>query len=132
LQQLTFADNLFDYVLSSDVFEHVPDPYRAFAEVRRVLKLGGQHVFTVAFHQTEFEDDVRAIEADGEIKYLKEPWYHGDPIRPEGVLVFTVPGLEMLVKLKRLGFDTRMSSMHNPWHGILGNNAIVFASTKVA
>ncbi len=132
LQRLSFADNSFDYVLSSDVFEHIPDPYRAFAEVQRVLKPGGKHLFTVAFHQAEYEDDVRAIETDGEVKYLKQPWYHGDPIRPEGVLVFTVPGLEMLVRLKRLGFDTFMSLVYKPWRGILGNNAIVFAATKPA
>ena len=40
----------FDFVLSSDVFEHVPPPIsEAFVNVRRLLKPGGVLVFTVPF-----------------------------------------------------------------------------------
>lgn len=131
LQALSLADASFDLVLSSDVFEHIPDPYRAFAEVQRVLKPGGKHVFTVAFHQERFEDDVRAVIEDGQVKLLKERWVHGDPLRPEGVLVYTVPALEMLVKLDRLGLPTRMLLQYLPSRGILGNNAVAFVSEKV-
>jgi SAM-dependent methyltransferase len=131
LQVLSFADDSFDFVLSSDVFEHIPDPYRAFAEVRRVLKPGGKHVFTVAFHQERFEDDVRAVIENGEVKLLKERWVHGDPLRPEGVLVYTVPALEMLVKLDRIGLPSRMLLQYRPSRGILGNNAVAFISQKV-
>jgi SAM-dependent methyltransferase len=130
LQALSFADNSFDLVLSSDVFEHIPDPYRAFAEVHRVLKPGGKHVFTVAFHQEQFEDDVRALIENGEVKLLKERWVHGDPLRPEGVLVYTVPALEMLIKLDRLDLPTRMLVQYRPSRGILGNNAVSFVSRK--
>lgn len=130
LQALSFADDSFDLVLSSDVFEHIPDPYHAFAEVQRVLKPGGKHVFTVAFHQERFEDDVRAVIENGELKLLKEQWVHGDPLRPEGVLVYTVPALEMLVKLNRLGLPTRMLLQYRPSRGILGNNAVAFVSEK--
>lgn len=47
LQALTFEDSSFDLVLTSEVFEHVADPWKAFSEVRRVLRLGGHHIFTV-------------------------------------------------------------------------------------
>ena len=46
-QCLTFPDESFDLVISQDVMEHVPDPSRAFAEIARVLKPGGSHIFTV-------------------------------------------------------------------------------------
>lgn len=38
LTRLSFADGQFDFVLSFDVFEHIPDYRKAFRECRRVLK----------------------------------------------------------------------------------------------
>ena len=37
----------FDLVTHTEVFEHVPDDARAFAQLRRVLKTGGTMIFTV-------------------------------------------------------------------------------------
>jgi len=133
LMALSFADASIDLVLSSDVFEHVPDPYRAHREVHRVLRPGGHHVFTVPFHLHEHAhlDDVRArIDESGELQLLAEPIYHADPVRPEGVLVFTIFGLEMLVRLAQLGFYTQMYRLRSPGHGIVGANALVFDAVK--
>ena len=41
LESLTFANDTFDLVISSDIFEHVRKPYLAFAEIHRVLKPRG-------------------------------------------------------------------------------------------
>ena len=38
LRRLSYADSSFDLVLTSDVLEHVPGPYAAHAEIRRVLR----------------------------------------------------------------------------------------------
>jgi SAM-dependent methyltransferase len=133
LGQLSFADAGIDLVLSSDVFEHVPDPYGAHAEVRRVLRPGGRHVFTVPFHYDRHAhlDDVRARSGpNGEPELLAEPVYHADPVRPQGVLVYTIFGLEMLVRLAEIGFDTRMYRLWDPWRGIVGPNAFVFEAVK--
>ncbi len=46
---LPFADASFDTVLSIEVLEHVPDPDRMLAEVRRVLRPGGALLVTVPF-----------------------------------------------------------------------------------
>ena len=47
LMDLTFPSGTFDLVLTSDIFEHVREPNRAFAELFRVLRPGGWHLFTI-------------------------------------------------------------------------------------
>ncbi len=44
---LPFGDNTFDYVLSSGVIHHTPNPYKGFQELVRVLKPGGTLFFSV-------------------------------------------------------------------------------------
>lgn len=131
LMNLSFEDNQFDLILSTDVFEHIADPYIAHQEVLRVLKPGGRHIFTVPFHQTEFLDEkLASINDDNKIEYYKEPVYHYDPIRVDGILVFNIFSIEMLSKLSKLGFRTNMYLLYNPFLGILGFNGLVFESIK--
>lgn len=130
LQRLRFANDSLDVILSFDVFEHVPDPCAAFRELHRVLKPGGRHIFTVPFHQTEFEDDVRAVIEGGETKLLKEPIYHLDPLRTEGILVYTILVLEMVIKLYKISLRTNTHVLYQPRLSILSNNALVFESVK--
>jgi SAM-dependent methyltransferase len=122
LQHLSFSPDSFDLVLSSDVLEHVADPYRAHREVCRVLRPGGHHVFTVPYEEGALLDDVRAtLSADGTLQLLAEPLYHEDPVRPdEGALVFTIFGLEMLTTLARLGMDTTVYRLWDPGRGLVG------------
>ena len=47
LLKLPFDDNTFDFVISSEVIEHTPDPYAATLELIRVLKPGGKICITV-------------------------------------------------------------------------------------
>lgn len=47
LQHLSFDNASFDLVVTSEILEHVADPWMAFSEIRRVLRPGGRHVFTV-------------------------------------------------------------------------------------
>ena len=140
LTALSFDDSTVDVVLSSDVLEHVPDPYRAHAEIHRVLRPGGSHLFTVPFHQTGYSDEQRArVGADGQVTLLAEPaiyhsdapLHHGDPTAPSpGVLVYTIFGLDMLVRLREIGFTTTLYQLYRPSRGILGPNAIVFEAIK--
>jgi SAM-dependent methyltransferase len=132
LTSLSFEDRSIDLVISSDVFEHIPDPYRAHREVHRVLKPGGAHVFTVPFYQTAFEDEARTVtDIRGNTVHVKEPLYHRDPMRSEGALVHKIFSLEMLVKLSKIGFETRMYRIYRPQAGIVGPDAIVFEAVAV-
>jgi SAM-dependent methyltransferase len=131
LMNLSFDDGSIDLVISSDVLEHIRDPYRAHREIYRVLKPGGAHIFTVPFYQTEFVDEDRTVtDIRGNTVFIKEPIYHGDPMRSEGALVHKIFSLEMLVKLGKIGFHTNMYKIYRPSSGILGPNALVFESVK--
>lgn len=52
---MPFADAVFDRVFAFNVFEHLRDPKRAAAEIRRVLKPGGAAVIHTAFLQALHE-----------------------------------------------------------------------------
>jgi len=45
--QLPFADGTFDKIVCSEVIEHIPDYRGALAEIKRVLKPGGQLALSV-------------------------------------------------------------------------------------
>ncbi|MGH7731856.1 MAG: class I SAM-dependent methyltransferase, partial [Candidatus Eiseniibacteriota bacterium] len=77
VQRLTYPDDSFDLVTSTEVFEHVPDDGRAFAEVHRVLRPGGFLVFTVPLMDTTPTLERARIER-GAIVHLVAPEYHGD------------------------------------------------------
>lgn len=85
---LTFEDALFDIVISQDVFEHMEDPWRGFAEIHRVLRPGGRHIFTVPLHEGK-KTRVRAErDLSGIVRELLPPVYHKDPLNLQGALVF--------------------------------------------
>jgi hypothetical protein len=47
-------------------------------------------------------------------------------MRSGGALVHRIFSLEMLVKLRKVGFRTNMYKIYKPLSGILGPNALVF------
>lgn len=133
LTRLSLDDASVSLVISSDVFEHIPDPYRAHGEVHRVLKKGGRHVFTVPFHQEEFLDATLArVDGAGRTVFTGAPQYHGDPLRPEGAPVYRIFSLEMLVRLAAIGFRTNIYRLRKASCGIFGSNGLVFEAIKPA
>ena len=130
LQRLSFGDNAFDYVLSSDVLEHVPDPYQAHKEIWRVLQYRGRHLFTVPFYPYRYFDEIRSCVREGELVHQLTPQYHSDPLRPEGLLTYTIFSLEMLLKVSAIGFLIHTYVLYEPEYGIIGWNNIIFEAIK--
>ncbi|HKR47010.1 MAG TPA: class I SAM-dependent methyltransferase, partial [Paraburkholderia sp.] len=63
----------------------------------------------------------------------KEKIFHGDPVKPnDGVLVWTLPALQMLVELAKIGFCPQVFNVHFPEFGIIGPWSLVFVATKPA
>jgi hypothetical protein len=96
-----------------------------------LIKPGGVHIFTVPFYQTSYFDENRAEIIKSEIKYHMEPIYHLDPLNPDGILVYNIFSMEMLLKLSEIGFYIAMHKLYDIRYGILGNNGIVFESEKI-
>jgi SAM-dependent methyltransferase len=125
VQRLTHADGAFDLVTSTEVFEHVPDDRRAFAEMHRVLRPGGALVFTVPLmDQTATLE--RARVENGRVVHLVDPEYHGDRLRGRGaVLAFRTYGLDILERLARAGFEPRLERVEDRSHGIRAGKVVV-------
>ncbi len=47
VKSLNFKDNTFDYVIASEVLEHIPAPFEAMQEIQRVAKKGAYFIFSV-------------------------------------------------------------------------------------
>lgn len=100
LDKLTFDDNTFDLFVTSDVFEHVMNPEKAFAEIARVLKPGGLHIFTMPWYP-ELPVTRRRATCDqhGNVIHHMEPIYHGNPVSKDGSLVTIDWGLDFCDKV---------------------------------
>jgi hypothetical protein len=106
VQRLSFADGSFDYILSFDVLEHVPDPLAAFAEFFRCLRPGGVLMITAPFSWDSDDHVIRAVKREsGEIEHLLDPEFHGNPLDMErGSFCFRYFGWQILNDLRCVGF----------------------------
>jgi hypothetical protein len=50
VENMSFKSDALDLIVSNDVFEHVPNPAKAFTECARVLESGGVMLATIIFH----------------------------------------------------------------------------------
>jgi SAM-dependent methyltransferase len=103
LTRLTFDEDTFDLIITSDVMEHLPDIELAFAETLRVLRPGGVHVFTIP-NDYPFPDrtEPRVRIVDGAEVALKPARYHnaGDGSK---CLVYTDYGADLTDMIRALG-----------------------------
>lgn len=118
LESLTYGDASFDAVVTEDVLEHVRHLDRALSEIRRVLRPGGAHVFTVPF-RFDRRTEVRVDTSGEQDVLLTEPEWHGDPIRGQ-ILAYRTLGYDLFETLEGLGFTTtvRFASFVDRRYGI--------------
>jgi SAM-dependent methyltransferase len=114
LRQLTYDDDSFDLVLTSDIFEHVFEPERAFEEIYRVLRPQGMHIFSIPYKwPVEPKSVARAVMKNGRIQHHQSEVYHtaGDGSR---CLVVTDWGTDLLDILDGIGFRTSVVRRSGP------------------
>ena len=106
LCNLSFPDRSFDFLLSYDVFEHIPDYRRALEESYRVLDEAGVLLLSVPFCLNNQSNLVRATKSQsGEITHLLPPEYHGNPTTGDACLCYYHFGWDMLEDIRAAGFD---------------------------
>lgn len=95
MQALPYAEGSFDLVVHSDTLEHVPQPLRALAECRRVLRPGGALCYTVPV----------IVERMSRRRDGLAPSYHGAPgDGRDDHLVVSEYGADMWTEPLRAGF----------------------------
>ena len=127
---LSLATESVDLIVSNDVFEHLPDPARAFRECVRVLRVGGEMLFTIPFTELD-ETTYRARLGDDGVDHLDLPRHHGNPISEKGSLVFAEFGWDCLDMLREAGFaDAWIELYASVERGHLGVAQLVFLAEK--
>src|SRR5262249_12979984 len=104
---------------------------KGLREVARTLRAGGAHVFTIPWYFWK-ETVVRAVrEADGTVRHLMPPDYHGNPIDPNGSLVVTEWGSDFSDFIYRhSSLTTTVVRIFDRRLGIAGKFSEVFISRK--
>lgn len=128
-QKLHFADNHFDVVIASDVFEHVRKDELGYREVLRVLKPGGSLLLTVPYDHERSKTIVR-VDTNGPTDvHLLEPEYHGGG----GLtLAYRNYGRDLLDLLKNVGFSVCHLDLEVRQEGITRQPVFVAAKGPAA
>jgi SAM-dependent methyltransferase len=116
-QPLEFDDASFDVAVAGELLEHLRDPHRLVAEIRRVLKPGGTFVASVP----------NAFRLKGRLRFLAGRAPESDPTHLQ---MFSPSDVQRLLD----GFDDRhvhfIAGRLVPLHARLFANDIVFAGRK--
>ena len=131
LEQLTFMDETFDIFITQDVLEHVFTPDQALAEISRVLRFGGMHIFTTPRHKDLLLSRQRARVENDHVIHMLEAIYHGNPISSKGSLVTWDYGLDFVGLAERWsGYQTSAYVLHDRRFGITGEFMDIFVTVK--
>jgi SAM-dependent methyltransferase len=134
LEQLTFSDDSFDIVITSDVMEHVRLDDKAHQEIRRVLKPGGIYLFTVPNFRHKPEALIRIAVTDpldpSKDQFLMEKEYHGDSNTHEKSLCYRAYGTDLDNYLRRLGFTVEYTKADFPEIAIMNTELFICRLSK--
>jgi len=128
LENITFVDNSFDMILTSDVAEHIRDINTAHEEIYRVLKPGGIYIFTVPYDHNSVAHHTLVDTSQKEDVFLVPKQLHGDPLTG-GILAYRVFGQAIFKDLQNIGFSVELHAINNENKGLFDGD--VFTATKI-
>lgn len=115
LEALTFPNETFDLIISSDILEHVRKPWQAFEEIYRVLRKGGMHVFSIPVHDPmPSYSQARVDTSTDKDIHLLEPHYHGNGMGGRS-LVYTDFGQDIVSRLEAISYHVELHHMENDY-----------------
>jgi SAM-dependent methyltransferase len=133
LERQTFADGIFDLVITQDVFEHLFDPKAAIREIARTLRPGGAYLMTVPLVNKERPTAWRASLENGAVAHHAPPQHHGSPIDPNGSLVTVDWGYDIAQTLAEAsGMATTIECLEDRSQGIQAEYLDVVICRKAA
>jgi len=132
LEEQTFDNEIFDIVITQDVFEHIYNPGKAFSEIARTLKKGGAHIFTVPIVNKFKETEVwAAMGAKGEPVFHKTEEWHINPVDKKGSPVTMHWGYDIVDFIKEhSNLETTIEYIRNLHFGIWAEYIEVLVSKK--
>jgi SAM-dependent methyltransferase len=112
VQETSFSDSSLDLITSNQVFEHVPDDIKGYAECFRVLRPGGALLFTVPLYGIRATEKLAEIRA-GELIYFTKPEYHDSRTAgPESILTFWHHSVNDIgERVSSVGFDVTVEDV---------------------
>lgn len=128
---LSFKSETFDMYISNDVFEHVSDYIKAFQEAYRILRKNGIFILHIPFYFLDKTTPRAEFDERGELVFLKDAIYHGNPISEKGSLVFTDFGWDLFDIARTVGFhDVYMYLKNDLEKGYLQQTSFAFILKK--
>ncbi len=125
IQQIPFAGESFDLVLFSEVVEHLTGDELAFAEIARVLRLGGAAIVTTPQRYSTMELSARAMLSPAMIRLTR--MVYREPVLPLGHINLMTAG-RLRAKLAAAGFviqETAKFGLYLPLLAELGGTLAV-------
>lgn len=122
---LSYPSAHFDLLLHGDILEHIYEYKKALAEAARVLRPGGGTMLcTVPFFMSREQTfELARPLADGSVHHHVEPEYHGDGLRPDGILTWYHFGWDLLDAAREAGFSRADFGIdYDPFRGFTSNN----------
>jgi SAM-dependent methyltransferase len=120
-KKIPFPDSVFDYVLCTEVMEHVSEPDDFLKEIYRVLKPGGILIMTIPFLVPLHEEpyDFYRYTKYGLKHLLNSAGYQSQVIQPIGEYFGVLTSLCITIQLKCwnwLSKKLKISVIYNLWN----------------
>ncbi len=121
-QKLHYADGTFDFVVASDVFEHIRRDADAMREVQRVLKPGGYLILTVPYDH-ERAHTIQRVDTSGPTDvHVLPPQYHGGGGH---TLAYREYGRDVVDLMRAAGFEVERVDVDEPAFAITPQSVFV-------